>query len=87
MPSLNLSLTTSECYVSKEKGVVCSKDADLSFIQPCIHEEADTRMILHAYDAASKGTENILIQRIVSDVVLATANYVANGNKGAVGGI
>ena len=45
-------------------------------ISPCTHEEADTRMILHAADGSSKGHNRIMIRTVDTDVVvLALSNY------------
>ena len=49
--------------------------ADTSMLQPCTHEEADTRMILHAADAGRRGLRRIMIRTVDTDVVvLAIAN-------------
>jgi hypothetical protein len=65
-----------EIYVTDGKNVLCTTaDADLDYLQPCTHEEADSRMILHAFDAASKMSQKILIRTVDTDVVvLAIAN-------------
>ena len=48
---------------------------DTSMLQPCTHEEADTRMILHAADAGHRGLRRIMIKTVDTDVViLAIAN-------------
>ena len=34
-----------------EEGVLCNKECDITNLAPCTHEEADTRLLLHAADA------------------------------------
>ena len=49
--------------------------ADATALSPCSHEEADTRLILHAADAAARGMNRIVIKTVDTDVVvLAVAN-------------
>ena len=45
-------------------------DADLSFISPCNHEEADTRVFLHTKDMTLKGHKSILIRTVDTDVLV-----------------
>ncbi len=55
--------------------MLCSVDADLDFLTPCTHEEADERMILLTFDVASKQCNKIMIYTVDTDViVLAVAN-------------
>ena len=50
----NLS-TEKEVFSTCGKHVLCSRvHQDVSALAPCSHEEADTRMFLHAKDAAEK---------------------------------
>jgi len=45
-------------------------------LSPCTHEEADTRLILHAHNAAQNGFRVVVIKTVDTDVVvLALANY------------
>ncbi len=55
--------------------VICSPAQDTSLLAPCNHEEADTRMILHLYDAVHKGFQKILLHTVDTDgvVVLSVA--------------
>lgn len=39
-------------------------------MQPCDHEEADSRMCIHAKDALQKGARRILIRIVDTDVVV-----------------
>ena len=53
--------------------VLVSLACDSSSLAPCLHEEADTRMLVHA--AASRGHKKIIIHTIDTDVVVL-AGYV-----------
>ena len=43
----------------------------LDDVSPCSHEEADTRMFVHAKDAVSNGSESVIIKVNDTDVVIA----------------
>jgi len=43
---------------------------DLTSLAPCNHEEADSRMLLHASHAAQRGHHAILIRTVDTDVVV-----------------
>ena len=45
---------------------ICISDS----LAPCLHEEADTRMLLHAYHASETGLKNILLRTVDTDVVV-----------------
>ena len=38
-------------------------------LHPCDHEEADTRIVLHLFDAVSKGARDILVRTVDSDTI------------------
>ena len=45
-------------------------------LQPCSHEEADTRMLLHVKDAMNCGLKSVTIRTVGTDVVvLAVAHF------------
>ncbi|XP_078355303.1 uncharacterized protein LOC144639911 [Oculina patagonica] len=44
--------------------------AGVSALAPCSHEEADSRMIIHAFDASLNGFRRIMIQSNDTDVVV-----------------
>ena len=51
-------------------------NADLASLAPCSHEEADTRLFIHAGDAARKGHRKLCIRTVDTDVaVLAIAMF------------
>ena len=43
---------------------------DLTSLAPCNHEDADSRMLLHAYHAAQHEHHAILIRTVDTDVVV-----------------
>ena len=45
-------------------------DTDLQNLAPCSHEEADTRLLLHARDAALKGYRKLIVRTVDTDVVV-----------------
>ena len=45
-------------------------DADLTNLAPCSHEEADTRLLLHAADAVQKGYRKLCLRTVDTDVVV-----------------
>ena len=49
---------------------------DLTSLAPCNHEEADTRMLLHASHAAQHGHHAILIRTVDTDVVVLAVSLV-----------
>jgi len=54
-----------------ESNVMCSSiDVDLNNLAPCSHEEADTRLFLHAADAIKKGSRKLCIRTVDTDVVV-----------------
>ena len=56
---------------TKGNAVVCNRDTDdTSSLSPCNHEEADTRLLLHAADAAKNGLKKIMLRTVDTDVVV-----------------
>ena len=56
--------------------MLASPTRDSSTLAPCLHEEADTRMFVHAADAASGGHKNIIIRTVDTDVVVLAVYVV-----------
>ena len=50
-------------------------DVDVSAIQPCNHEEADTRLLLHALHASNDGFSKLLIVTVDTDVVVLAIHH------------
>ena len=58
-----------------DEHVLCSKsltevNIDLSGLQPCNHEEADSRMALHAANAFRQGKKAVMIYATDADVLV-----------------
>ena len=56
--------------ITRGKGVISSGFCDLEGLTDCTHEEADTRMLLHASHGALHGMMKILIRTVDTDVVV-----------------
>lgn len=56
---------------------IITNDTDTNdTLEPCTHEEADSRMLLHAADAADCGHKKLMIRTVDTDVVvLAMAHF------------
>ena len=64
-----------QLVVTDGSSIKCS-DEVVDALKPCSHEEADTRMLLHAANAAVSGHSRILIKTVDKDViVIATACF------------
>jgi hypothetical protein len=64
-------------YATDKDNVLCSQpDADCEYISPCNHEEADTRVFIHASDAANKGSQKLLIRTVDTDILVLAVAYV-----------
>ncbi len=64
---------------TKGRDVTSIPPSDVSDLQPCTHEEADYRMLLHAANAYRNGYRKIVIQATDTDVVVlavATASVL-----------
>ena len=49
---------------------MCVHMQNTAKLAPCTHEEADTRIMMHVYDALSKGFQHILVRTVDTDVVV-----------------
>jgi hypothetical protein len=74
---------TKEVFVTKGEHVLSNSSSfgsgnvseHLSLLSPCSQEEADTRMLLHASDAAKKGHKKIMLRTADTDVVVIAVAY------------
>lgn len=66
-----------QIIVTRDTGAISSTSISNShMISPCNHEEADTRVLLHAHHAVVQGYSRIMIRTVDTDViVLAIANF------------
>lgn len=62
---------------TKGDSVVCNGQRDdISSLAPCKHEEADTRLLLHAADAGKCGFTKVMLRTVDTDVlVIAIATF------------
>ena len=58
-----------------EQVLVCPA-RDISSLAPCSHEEADTRMFVHAAEATNRGHMKIIIRTVDTDVVVLAISVV-----------
>jgi hypothetical protein len=67
-----LTLPESKCILATSGQSVLFSGSHLEFesLQPCSHEEADTRLVLHAANAAKAGYKNIAIRTVDTDVLV-----------------
>ena len=68
-----------EIYSTYGTKVLCSPvREDRQAIEPCSHEEADSRIVLHILDAANDGHEKILVRTGDTDVVVIIVSCLQN---------
>ena len=79
-----MTLTTSDQQTvlsTMGREVVCNTPSlNTSELSPCDHEEADTRMLLHAADVVNNGMQRCLIRTVDTDVVVIAVSAVHNLN-------
>lgn len=61
--------TSSTLIATKDDVAVCNKTIELHELSPCSHEEADTRIFVHARHAAMEGITTLVIKANDTDVV------------------
>ena len=59
-----------EIVVTDGIEVLVSPVRDTTLLAPCLHEEADTRMFVHAADAASRRHKKMIVRTVDTDVVV-----------------
>ena len=55
---------------TKGENLVSNMAINMEVLSPCTHKEADTRLFIHAKDAASEGCKNVIIKSTDTDVVV-----------------
>lgn len=55
---------------TSDKCVLSNTTTDTALISPCTHEEADTRLFLHASDCAREGHKKVMVRTVDTDVVV-----------------
>lgn len=61
--------------------VLTSTEYDRSRIEPCNHEETDTRLFVHVSDAVNAGHTKVIIRTVDSDIVVLAAAFFANNDQ------
>ena len=69
--------STEEIVTTQGEEVYASVQWDTSWLSPCNHQEADTRMILHVADAINEGYMKILLRTVDTDVVILAVTAAA----------
>ncbi|XP_065068995.1 uncharacterized protein LOC135694220 [Rhopilema esculentum] len=64
------SLTSCVVVATDSEEVLSSEATDLTFLTPCNHEEADTRIFLHVKHCPDSGHSKVAIRTIDTDVVV-----------------
>ena len=68
-----------EVYSTMGSQVLCTSGReDMTELEPCSHEEADTRLMLHVSDAAHRGHRAIMVRTVYIDVVVIILSDILN---------
>ena len=67
-------------YISAtlDESVLFSQSNDFDSLQPCTHEEADTRLVLHVYNAAKAGYKRLSIRTVDTNVLVIAVSFWQN---------
>ena len=69
--------TTSTILVTKEGYVICNDNQkSLEAVSPCLHDEEDTRIFVHARDAAIEGSKALVIKANDTDIVVIAVSVL-----------
>ena len=69
--------TTSTILVTKDGCAICNdKQKSSEAVPHCLHEEADTRIFVHARDAAIEGSKALVIKADDTDIVVIAMSVV-----------
>lgn len=66
-----------ELNITDGMNVLSSSDRCKDNIDPCNHEEADTRIMVHVADAVTHGFKRIMIRTVDTDVVVLAVSCVS----------
>ena len=69
-------LSTSDCPV------LTNSRENTARISPCSHEEADTRPLLHAFDAGKEGHMKVMLRTVDTDVVVLAVAFFSRLDLG-----
>ena len=82
---VNRARSSSYHLLSTKGEVPCNKPIDLSRVSTSDHEEADSRMILHLFDAAIDGHQKAFLRTVDSDVVVMCIHHFPNLKNSGMG--
>ena len=68
--------TASTVVVTKEEDAISNKMMSLDAVVPCSHEEADTRIFVHARDATQDGCKSLIIKANDTNVVIIAVSVL-----------
>ncbi|KAJ8405154.1 hypothetical protein AAFF_G00321450 [Aldrovandia affinis] len=68
--------TPNVIIVTKEEDAVSDRTINLAGVAPCSHEEADTRIFLHARHATEAGSKVIMVKASDTDVVVIAVSVL-----------
>ena len=68
--------TASMAVVTKEEDAISNKMMSLDAVVPCSHEEADTRIFVHARDAPQLGCNSLIRKANDTDVVIIAVSVL-----------
>ena len=68
--SIGLKVEGKQVISTRGHGVVCNSDIDICNLSPCTHEEADTRILLHAAECATQGFNTVMIRTVDTDLMI-----------------
>ena len=71
--TMTIDISGKQLISTYEQHVICKLPQETSPLSPCTQEEADTRILLHACDAAKHGYDKIMIRTVYTDVVVIAA--------------
>ena len=69
-------LSTSDC------SVLTNSRENTARISPCSHEEADTKLLLHAFDAEKEGYRKVMLRTVDTDVVVLAVAFFSRLDLG-----
>ena len=70
-----------EVYFTTDDQVQSTQNSDNAQLQPCNHEEADTRIFFHAENAANSGFNTFMIRTNDVDVLVLAIFHSVQHNR------
>ncbi|KAJ8364285.1 hypothetical protein SKAU_G00131160 [Synaphobranchus kaupii] len=68
--------TPNMVIVTKEEDTVSNQATSLDDVAPCNHEEADTRIFIHAKHAAAEGSTDLIVKASDTDVIVIAVSVL-----------